>query len=188
MATAKTTVKKASVKKVPTKKPVVKKATKKSPQLLALSEGRSAPAFQLLTDENKKCALKDFKGHWVVLYFYPKDMTSGCTQESCDFRDSYKKILGLGALILGVSKDSVQSHQKFKAKYDFPFPLLSDESTEVCQKYGVWKEKSLYGRKYMGIERMTFVINPQGKIAKIYSKVKVQGHVDEVMAFLAQQK
>jgi peroxiredoxin Q/BCP len=117
----------------------------------------------------------------VVLYFYPKDSTPGCTQESCDFGASYREIQKLGAVVLGVSRDSLASHQKFKAKYGFPFPLLSDEDGKVCEKYGVWKEKSLYGRKFMGIERTTFLIGPDGKLLKVYPKVKVKGHVQEVL-------
>jgi len=145
-----------------------------------LKEGVKAPAFSLESDEGKKVSLKDFKGQTVVLYFYPKDMTPGCTQEACDFRDSYSKFKKRGIIILGVSKDPVERHQKFKAKYSLPFPLLADVDGQVCEDYGVWKEKSLYGRKFMGIERTTFVISPTGKIEKIYSKVKVKGHVESL--------
>jgi len=145
-----------------------------------LKEGSKAPKFALESDTGEKVSLSDFKGKTVVLFFYPKDLTPGCTQEACDFRDSYARFKKQGAVVLGLSKDSVVSHQKFKAKHDLPFPLLSDPTGEVCEAYGVWKEKSLYGRKYMGIERMTFVIGPDQKIQKIYGKVKVKGHVEEV--------
>lgn len=150
-----------------------------------LKEGDKAPSFTLESDSGEKVSLKDFKGQTVVLYFYPKDMTSGCTQESCDFRDSYAQFKKKGVVVLGVSKDSVASHKKFKSKYSLPFPLLADPETEVCQAYGVWKEKSMYGRKYMGVERTTVVISPSGKILKIYSKVKVKGHVDEILEELS---
>src|SRR4051812_31851382 len=120
-----------------------------------LQEGDRAPAFNLVSDSGKKVSLKEFQGKTVVLYFYPKDMTSGCTLEACDFRDSYSQFKKRGWVILGVSKDSVESHQKFKEKHDLPFPLLADTEGKVCEAYGVWKQKSMYGRKYMGIERTT---------------------------------
>lgn len=155
-----------------------------------LKEGDKAPVFSLLSDEGEKVSLKDFKGKTVVLYFYPKDLTSGCTQEACDFRDLQPKFAkakaAKGAVILGVSKDSVAMHQKFKEKYSLPFLLLSDETGEVCEKYGVWKQKSMYGRKYMGIERTTVVISPAGKIQKIYNKVKVKDHALSVLEDLTQ--
>jgi len=146
-----------------------------------LKEGSLAPAFTLFTDSGQEVSLKDFKGKMVVLYFYPKDMTSGCTQQACDFRDQKAKFTRADVVILGISKDSVARHQKFKEKESLNFTLLSDEEGKVCQSYDVWKEKSMYGRKYMGIERTTFVINPQGKIKKIFPKVKVPGHVEEVL-------
>lgn len=149
---------------------------------MALKEGDKAPAFSLVSDEGKKVSLSSFKGKTVILYFYPKDMTPGCTQESCDFRDFQSKFAKQDAVILGVSRDSVESHGKFKSKYDLPFPLLADTEGEVCKKYGVWQEKSLYGRKFMGIVRTTFIISPQGKIQKIYSKVKVKEHAQSVLA------
>lgn len=142
---------------------------------------KKAPAFKLPDQNGKMVSLKDFKGKHLVLYFYPKDMTPGCTQEACDFRDNWSKVKKAGAVVLGVSKDSPKLHTKFIEKYDLPFSLLADESTEMCQAYGVWKEKSLYGRKYMGIERTTFVIDPAGKIKKVFEKVKVKRHVDEVL-------
>lgn len=152
---------------------------------MAIKEGSAAPAFSLKAGDGSTVKLADFKGKKaVVLYFYPKDNTPGCTQESCDFRDSHAALLKAGAAVLGVSADSVQSHEKFASKYDLPFPLLSDESTEVLQKYGVWKEKSMYGKKFMGIERTTVLIGKDGKIIKIYPKVKVAGHAAEVLADL----
>lgn len=149
-----------------------------------LKVGDKAPSFTLLSDENKEISLKDFKGSYVVLYFYPKDLTPGCTTEACDFRDSSAAFKKKKAVVLGVSKDSVKTHQKFKEKYALKFPLLADEEGRVCDSYGVWKEKSMYGRKYMGIERTTFVINPKGVIERIYNKVKVTGHIDEVLSEL----
>jgi peroxiredoxin Q/BCP len=146
-----------------------------------LKEGSKAPAFNLESDRGDKVKLKDFAGQFVVLYFYPKDMTPGCTQEACDFRDSFSRLKKAGAVVLGISRDSVDRHRKFVAKYELSFPLLADEGGEVCEAYGVWKEKSLYGRKFMGIERTTFIVSPDGKIAKVFPKVKVQGHVDAVL-------
>jgi len=160
------------------------KAKAAAAKVKGLHEGDSAPAFTLESDTGEKVSLKDFKGKKVVLYFYPKDMTPGCTQEACDFRDSFARIKKSDAIVLGVSKDSVASHQKFKAKHALPFALLSDIEGEVCEAYGVWQEKSLYGKKFMGIVRSTFVIDERGKIVRAFSKVKVNGHVDEVLAVL----
>lgn len=148
---------------------------------MELQIGKKAPAFSLPSDSGEKVSLKDFAGKPVVIYFYPKDMTPGCTTESCDFGTAHRAIQKLGAVVLGISRDSVESHQKFKAKYKLPFALLSDADGKVCQKFGVWKEKSLYGRKFMGIERTTFLIGADGKIAKVYPKVKVTGHVAQVL-------
>ncbi len=147
-----------------------------------LKVGSKAPSFSLQSDEGEKVSLKDFAGKTVVLYFYPKDMTPGCTQQACDFRDAAPAARKKGVVVLGVSKDSVESHQKFKTKQKLNFPLLSDPEGKVCEAYGVWQEKSLYGRKFMGIVRTTFVIGPTGKIEAIYPKVKVTGHVKEVLA------
>lgn len=147
---------------------------------MELKEGQKAPSFSLMSDEGEKVSLKDFKGKTVVLYFYPKDMTSGCTQEACDFKDHFPKFKKNEVVVLGVSKDSVEDHQKFKSKYGLPFPLLSDPDCKMLEAYGVWKEKSMYGRKYMGIERTTLIITPDGKISKIYPKVKVSGHVESI--------
>ncbi|MDE3153163.1 MAG: thioredoxin-dependent thiol peroxidase [Gemmatimonadota bacterium] len=147
--------------------------------------GKSAPAFTLDTDAGEPLSLKDLKGKPVVLYFYPKDDTSGCTTEACEFRDAFPRFKKSKAVILGASPDSVKSHQKFKAKFDLPFTLLADPDHEVCEQYGVWKQKSMYGRKYMGVERTTFIIDAAGKIAKIFEKVKPAGHAAEVEAAIA---
>ena len=148
--------------------------------------GKAAPAFTLETDGGERLALKDLKGKPVVLYFYPKDDTSGCTTEACEFRDAVPRFKKSKAVVLGVSPDSVKSHQKFKAKYKLPFTLLADPDHTVCEKYGVWKEKSMYGRKYMGVERTTFIIDAAGKVAKIFEKVKPAGHAAAVEAALAE--
>jgi peroxiredoxin Q/BCP len=149
-----------------------------------IEEGKKAPAFRLKNQDGKTITLTDFKGKNVVLYFYPKDNTSGCTKEACNFRDEFPKFKKLKAKIIGISKDSVESHKKFADKYDLPFDLLSDESKKVLEKYGVWKQKSMYGRKYMGIERTTVVIDKNGKIIKIFPKVKVTDHEKEVLEVL----
>ena len=128
-------------------------------------------------------SLEDYKGQRVILYFYPKDNTSGCTQEACDFRDNLNRLTSK-AVVIGVSTDSVKSHIKFKENHGLNFPLISDPEHKLAEKFGVWKEKSMYGRKYMGIERSTFVLNPNGNIEKEWRKVKVKGHVDEVLSYL----
>lgn len=151
---------------------------------MGLKEGAQAPDFKILTDEGKTLSLSDFRGKKVVLYFYPKDNTPGCTRESCSFRDGLSQIKRKGAVVLGVSPDSVKSHQKFKQDQTLNFPLLSDSDKKLVQSYGVWKEKSLYGRTYMGVERTTFLINEEGRIRKIFPKVKVDGHFEEVLASL----
>lgn len=140
-----------------------------------------APDFTLTSNEGKKVSLKDYSGKKVVLYFYPKDMTPGCTTEACSFRDNYSEIQKRGAVILGISADSIQSHQKFISKYELPFLLLSDENKEVSKEYDVWKQKSFLGKKYYGIERSTFIIDEVGKIKAIFRKVKVAGHTEEVL-------
>lgn len=149
-----------------------------------VKEGGLAPQFSLASDTGESFDLKQFRGKKVILFFYPKDMTSGCTTEACDFRDSFASFKKKGVIVLGVSKDSVASHQKFRDKNDLPFPLLSDPEGKVCEAYGVWKEKSMYGRKYMGIERTTFLIDEKGKITKIFEKVKVSGHVAELLCLV----
>ena len=149
-----------------------------------IEEGKKAPAFKLKNQDGETVSLNDYNGKNVVLYFYPKDNTSGCTAEACNFRDDFPKFGNLDAVILGVSPDSVDSHKKFAEKFKLPFTLLSDEGKEMLEKYGVWKEKSMYGRKYMGVERTTIVIDGSGKIKKIFNKVKVPGHNKEVMEAL----
>jgi peroxiredoxin Q/BCP len=148
-------------------------------------EGKSAPAFSLPSSSGGKVSLKDMKGKKVVLYFYPKDNTSGCTKEACQFRDSHASFEGQDTVILGVSPDSLASHQKFIDRFDLPFVLLADQDHAVAEKYGVWQEKSLYGRKYFGIARTTIVIDRDGKIAKVFEKVRVPGHEKEVLEALA---
>ena len=140
-----------------------------------------AESFKLKNPEVKFVSLEDFRGRWVVLYFYPKDNTSGCTAEACDFRDALPNFSKAEAVVIGVSPDSVESHKKFAAKYELPFILLSDESKTILEKYGVWQEKSMYGKKYMGVVRTTVLVDEKGIVRKIYPKVKVTGHVDEVL-------
>lgn len=146
-----------------------------------LKPGDNAPDFKLISDSGKEVSLKDLRGKKIVLYFYPKDDTSGCTKEACDFRDKIKLFEKRNTVIIGVSKDNTASHVKFKKKYDLPFTLLSDEDLEMLKTYGVWKEKSMYGKKYMGIVRSTFLIDEKGKIEKIYDNVKVDGHIDDIL-------
>ncbi|MDR2789694.1 MAG: thioredoxin-dependent thiol peroxidase [Campylobacteraceae bacterium] len=147
---------------------------------MSIDTGQNAPDFSLKNQDDIEISLRDFKGKWVVLYFYPKDNTSGCTAEACDFTAKLPEFKGLDAVILGVSPDSVKSHENFIAKQNIAFTLLSDENKETAKAYGVWKKKSMYGREYMGIERSTFLINREGKIAKIWRKVSVKEHADEV--------
>ncbi len=148
---------------------------------MSVEEGKKAPDFSAATDGGKKLKLSDLRGKAVILYFYPKDDTPGCTKEACGFRDSLPSFGKAKATVIGVSKDSVARHDKFKAKYDLTFPLVSDEDGKICEKYGTWIEKSLYGRKYMGIDRATFLIDGTGTVRKIWRKVKVPGHVEEVL-------
>lgn len=152
--------------------------------LHVLKIGAKAPPFTLLSSEGKKVSLRDFKGEKVVLYFYPKDNTSGCTREACSFQNNTAVLKKCGAVVIGVSADSVESHAKFAARYGLQFPLLSDESKEMLKAYGVWKAKSMYGRKFMGIERTTVIIDEHGKVTHMFPKVKVDGHTDEVLAAL----
>ena len=147
---------------------------------MSAEEGQKAPDFTGATDGGGKLKLSDLRGKPVVLYFYPKDDTPGCTTEACGFRDSAAAFKKLKAQVIGVSKDSVARHDKFKAKYGLTFPLVSDEDGKICERYGTWIEKSLYGRKYMGIDRATFLIDKDGVVRKTWRKVKVPGHVAEV--------
>lgn len=149
-----------------------------------LTVGEKAPEFLLPDETGKKVSLKSFQGKQVVLYFYPKDDTPGCTKEACRFRDSITPILKTGSVVLGVSLDGQESHRKFIAKHGLPFSLLSDEDATVSKAYGVYTQKNTYGKKYWGIERSTFVIDPEGIVKAIFRKVKVDGHVDEVLAAL----
>jgi peroxiredoxin Q/BCP len=148
---------------------------------MSVKEGGKAPTFSMPTDSGGKIALKDLKGRPVVLYFYPKDSTPGCTIEACDFRDLTPDFSKIDAEIVGISKDSVKRHDNFKAKYELPFSLASDEDSDVCERYGVWVEKNMYGRKFMGIERATFLIDAKGVVRKIWRKVKVKGHAEDVL-------
>ncbi len=141
-----------------------------------MSEGEKAPDFTLQADDGKELSLSDYRGKKVVLYFYPKDGTPGCTREAVEFRDLIKEFEKQNIVILGVSKDSVKSHQKFKQKHALPFTLLSDPEGEVLDLYGVWKKKSLYGRTFMGMERTTFIIDEDGIVEKVYRKVEAKGH------------
>jgi peroxiredoxin Q/BCP len=148
---------------------------------MSVEPGQKAPDFTLPTDGNGSVTLSKLAGKKVVLYFYPKDDTSGCTAEACGFRDSFPNYGGTGAVVIGISKDSVASHDKFKKKHDLPFILASDGAGEVCEKYGAWVEKSMYGRKYMGIDRSTFLIDGSGVVRNVWRKVRVPGHVAEVL-------
>ena len=152
-----------------------------------LKPGNKAPPFSLSSDRGDTVALKDLKGKLVVLYFYPKDDTSGCTTEACEFRDSWSAVKATGAVVLGVSPDGVSSHQKFRDKYRLPFPLLADEDHVVAERYGAWGEKSMYGRKYMGILRSTFIIDRAGVILRVFPKVKPKGHAAEVLDVLSNE-
>jgi peroxiredoxin Q/BCP len=149
---------------------------------MSLKTGDKAPDFTLSTDGGGQISLSKLRGKKVVLYFYPKDDTSGCTAEACGFRDSFAHFGKNDAVVIGLSRDSVASHDKFKKKHELPFALASDEEGKVCEAYGTWVEKSMYGRKYMGIERATFLIDEKGVIRNIWRKVKVPGHVEEVLA------
>ena len=150
-----------------------------------LKEGDAAPSISLDTDSGEHFHLSSLKGKNVVLYFYPKADTPGCTKEACEFRDTSKKFSKANTVIVGVSPDPTKAQAKFKDKFDLPFTLLADVDHKAAEDYGVWKEKSMYGKKYMGVERTTFVIDPDGKITKVFPKVKVDGHAEEVLAAIA---
>lgn len=155
---------------------------------MAIEIGKKAPAFKAMASGDKEISLKDYEGKWLVLYFYPKDNTSGCTKQACGFSENIKQFEKLDAEILGVSPDSVKSHDGFKAKFDLQFDLLSDPEKEIAAKYDAYGEKSMYGRKYMGIIRSTFIIDPKGKVAAQYKNVKVTGHIEKVMKDLEELK
>jgi peroxiredoxin Q/BCP len=146
-----------------------------------LDVGDKAPAFSLEDQSGKTVKLSDFKGRKVVVYFYPKDDTPGCTREACAFRDEHSALQKAGAVVLGISPDSGPSHAKFAGKYKLSFPLLADTDHSVSEKFGAWGEKTLYGRKFMGIIRSTFLVDEAGKVARVWPKVKVDGHVDQVL-------
>ncbi len=150
-----------------------------------IQEGETAPDFTLLSDQGEEITLSDLRGKKVVLYFYPRDDTPGCTKEACSFRDDYSIFLMKGAAVVGVSPDTVESHQKFKAKFGLPFYLLSDPDHKVAEMYGAWGEKNLYGKITMGIIRSTFVIDEDGKVIKVFPKVKPEGHAQEVLEYLS---
>jgi peroxiredoxin Q/BCP len=146
-----------------------------------IEEGKAAPAFTLTSDAGDKVALSDFKGKYLVVYFYPKDNTPGCTIEAQDFNKARAQLQKLGATVVGVSKDSLESHCKFRDKYALKFPLLSDPEGKTIEKYGAWGEKVLYGKRSLGIIRSTVIVGPDGKVKKVFPKVKVNGHVDAVI-------
>ena len=186
--TRRVSAKRASGRKSGVKKPAAARTVELKPvapaPVVGHNEGNIAPDFTLPDAYGKMHRLSDYRGKRVVLYFYPKDNTPGCTIEACDFRDKNSAINTAGAATLGVSPDNSSSHQKFIVKYNLGFTLLADVDKEVAKKYGVWKEKNNYGQTYWGIERTTFLIDEEGKIAKVFSKVQVQGHVEEVLATL----
>ncbi|HEX6627152.1 MAG TPA: peroxiredoxin [Gemmatimonadaceae bacterium] len=156
--------------------PIKKSATASG----SIKEGDMLPRFSLPADDGSVVTNESLKGRKTVLYFYPKDDTSGCTKEACDFRDSFPRFGQTNARIIGVSPDSVESHRKFKTKYELPFQLLADEQRQLANAFGVWKEKSMYGRKFMGIERTTVIVDADGRVARIFPKVSVPGHVGRV--------
>jgi len=149
-----------------------------------IEEGKKAPAFTLTADNGTKVKLSELKGKPVVLYFYPRDDTPGCTREACAFRDRKQEMDKLGAVVLGVSPDTVESHVKFRDKFELNFPLLADPDHKVAEKYGAWREKNMYGKQSMGIVRSTFLIDQQGKVAKVWKSVKVDGHDEKVLEAL----
>lgn len=156
--------------------------------VMTLVEGQKVPDFSLVNDKGEYVQLADFRGKNVILYFYPKDMTPGCTTEACDFRDKHEDFSQLNAVIIGVSPDNVQKHTKFIDKHGLPFTLLVDEDHAVAEAYGVWVLKKMYGREYMGIERSTFLIDTDGNLIKAWRKVRVKNHIEEVYTYLANQE
>lgn len=148
---------------------------------MALQAGDQAPDFESIDQDGNPIKLSDFKGKKIVLYFYPKDNTPGCTAESCDLRDNYERLQSQGYVVLGISSDSAKSHKKFIEKYELPFPLIADEDKSVHEKFGTWVEKSMYGRTYMGTARTTFLIDEEGKISEVISKVKTKAHTEQIL-------
>src|SRR5436853_146046 len=155
------------------------------PRRLMPAVGETAPDFALRSDDGRRMSLKDFRGRNVILYFYPKDDTPGCTKEACAFRDNFAEFTRKGALVFGISPDSVKSHQKFADKFKLPFTLLADEEKKLVQAYGAWGQKSFLGKKYFGTHRVTFLIGPEGKIKKIWPQVKPAEHAKEILAELS---
>lgn len=155
---------------------------------MTLQEGQKVPDFSLMNEKGEMVQLTDFKGQNVILYFYPKDMTPGCTTEACDFRDRFEDFSHLNAVVLGVSPDDANKHTKFIDKHGLPFSLLVDEDHAVAEAYGVWVLKKMYGREFMGIERSTFLIDSEAKLMKAWRKVRVKNHIEEVYAYLAEQE
>jgi len=164
------------------KKKTTKKQSTNKPAPGLIEVGKKAPAFTLADQDGQKHKLGDYAGRYVVLYFYPKDDTSGCTKEACQFRDGLPGFEDVNAVVLGVSPDDEAKHKKFAEKYELPFTLLADPEKKVLEKYGVWQEKSMYGRKYMGVVRTTYLIDPKGKVAQRWDKVKVPDHAAKVLA------
>lgn len=154
---------------------------------MSVEIGKSIPKFSIPATGEQDISPQQFKGKWLIIYFYPKDNTPGCTTEGKEFRDHYSEFEKLDAVVLGVSRDSVKVHTNFKAKHEFPFELLADQEEQLCQLFDVIKEKNMYGRKVMGIERSTFLFDPKGRLAVEWRKVKVKGHVEEVLATLKEQ-
>lgn len=148
---------------------------------MQLDVGQQSPDFTADSSTGSNLTLSDFRGQWVILYFYPKDDTPGCTRQASGFRDAYTRLKGMNVAVIGCSPDDLRAHDKFIAKHDLPFTLISDPDKEIAAAYGVWKEKNMYGKRIMGIERTTFLIDPNGEIAKIWKRVKVDGHIDEII-------
>lgn len=153
-----------------------------------LEAGQKAPAFEAEVADGSTVSLRDFTGKWVILYFYPRDNTPGCTRQACAFRDASNQFSGLNAVILGCSGDSIVSHQKFAEKHGLPFHLLTDPDHALAETYGVWQEKKLYGKTHMGIVRTTFLIDPKGNIAAVWRRVKVDGHIEKVLEKLQEMQ
>lgn len=153
---------------------------------MTLTEGKLAPDFELPSSTGETVKLSDYRGQRVLIYFYPKDMTSSCTQQACDFRDRHEEFKGLNTVILGISIDPMKQHDKFIAKYGLPFILLSDEEHQVAEQYGVWQLKKMYGKEYMGMVRSTFLIDEEGVLLKSWSKVRVKGHIEAALEALQQ--